>query len=205
MPLAGLPAAAETALNALLADDNVSSWKVVGEGASTVIVLRLEPHAHSSSASMADWHNTRGQCFRRKPPSQIRRDQERPRLRNEQSAKADRAGGNTFYFSLTFKWWHRTPPQRSVGLHARKLRLTREKPHTLRDLVQFYLGRPADVRRSAVGTARLSVSDTVTFSQYKHVTLVSLKCWSVKCIAVVSMSVCSTVCLHSVLGSVCLA
>ena len=71
MPVAGLPAAAETALNALLADNNVSSWKVDGEGDSTVIVLRLKPHAHSSSANMADSHNTQGQYFRRKPPARF--------------------------------------------------------------------------------------------------------------------------------------
>ena len=100
MPVAGLPAAAETAQNALLADNNVSSWRVDGEGDSTVIVLRLKPHAHSSSANMADSHNTQGQYIRGKPPSQIRRDQERSRLRNEQSTKA---GGNNFDFpSLTF-------------------------------------------------------------------------------------------------------
>ena len=103
MPVAGLPAAAESALNALLADNNVSSWKVVGEGDSTVIVLRLKPHTHSSSANMADSRNTQGQYFRRKPPSQIRRDQERSRLRNEQSTKADQASGNNFDFPpLTF-------------------------------------------------------------------------------------------------------
>ena len=46
-----------------------------------------------------------------------------------------------------------------------------------------------------MGTARLLMSDTVTFSQYKNVTLVSLKCWTVNIIAMVSMSICSTICL----------
>ena len=99
MPVAGLQAAAKGALNALLVDNNVSSWKVVGDGDSTLIVLRLKPHAHSSSADMADWHNTQGQYFRRKPPSQIRRDRERSRLRNEQSTEAEEASGNKFDFS----------------------------------------------------------------------------------------------------------
>ena len=72
MPVAGLPAAAETALNALLADNNVSSWKVVGEGDSTVIVLQLKPHAQSSASNMADSHNTQDQYLRRKLPNKIR-------------------------------------------------------------------------------------------------------------------------------------
>ena len=98
MPVAGLPAAAETALNALLADNNVSSWKIVGEGASTVIILRHNPQSYSSAENMADSNSTHGQHFRRKPPSQIRRDQERSRQQNEQSTKAYQAGGNNSDF-----------------------------------------------------------------------------------------------------------
>ena len=38
-----------TALNALFTDNNVSSWKVVGDGDSTVIVLQLKPHLHQQT------------------------------------------------------------------------------------------------------------------------------------------------------------
>ena len=43
MQVTGLPAAVETTLNALLAGNSVSSWKLAGVGENTVAVLRLKP------------------------------------------------------------------------------------------------------------------------------------------------------------------
>ena len=80
MPVTGLPAAVETTLSALLAENAVKSWKIAGEGANTVVVLRLEPVESERSTNMAEpvsMHSTQAQYFRRKPPSQLRRDQQR--------------------------------------------------------------------------------------------------------------------------------
>jgi len=82
MPVTGLPAAAEMSLNALLTINNVSSWKLVGEGDSTVFVLRLRPtQSSSSTTNMANPQPS--VCYRRKPPSQIRRDQNRAKRHQE--------------------------------------------------------------------------------------------------------------------------
>ena len=91
----GLPTAAETALNVPLTENNISRWIVAGlrQG-----VLRLKPHAKFPSAMMADSHNAQGQYFRRQPPSWIRRDQERVKLRKQQPVILDQAGGNNFDF-----------------------------------------------------------------------------------------------------------
>eukprot|EP00745_Piridium_sociabile_P024463 TRINITY_DN3871_c0_g2_i2.p1 TRINITY_DN3871_c0_g2~~TRINITY_DN3871_c0_g2_i2.p1 ORF type:complete len:303 (-),score=53.62 TRINITY_DN3871_c0_g2_i2:237-1145(-) len=82
MPVTGLPAAVETTLSALLAENSVSSWKIAGEGVNTVVVLRLKPvDPEVTTTNMAAEpvlnRNTQVQYYRRKPPSQVRRDQER--------------------------------------------------------------------------------------------------------------------------------
>ena len=78
MPVAGLPAAAETTLNALLADNIVTSWKVAGEGDSTVVVLRLRPDSTvNTPTNMAGRPQTAAVHYKRKPPSQLNRDAER--------------------------------------------------------------------------------------------------------------------------------
>ena len=81
MPVAGLPAAVEKTLTALLCDNAVSSWKIAGEGDNTVVVLRLKP-VDTADTVMADPALNRSsqvQYYRRKPPGQVRRDQERAR------------------------------------------------------------------------------------------------------------------------------
>ena len=78
----GLPTAAGTALQALLHEHFVTSWKIVGSGENLTFVLRLSPAAIDSDTvtSFAHTHDNKEppmQCYRRKPPSQIRRDQKR--------------------------------------------------------------------------------------------------------------------------------
>ena len=79
MPVIGLPTAVETTLSALLTGNSLSSWKIVGEGENTVVVLRPKPV--DSVTSMADpvQNSTQSQHSRRKSPCEIRRDQERAR------------------------------------------------------------------------------------------------------------------------------
>ena len=87
MPVSGLPVAVEKTLSSLLEDNAVSSWKVVGEGDNTVVVLRLKPANPSLSTTMADPVVNRAsqvQYYRRKPPSQVRRDIERATNRRQQ-------------------------------------------------------------------------------------------------------------------------
>ena len=95
MPVSGLPGAVEVTLTALLQDNSVTSWKVAGEGDSTVVVLRLKP-ANSTTTTMADPVLNRGsqvQYFRKKPPCQVRRDQERAR-KGRQQAKQQNSESN---------------------------------------------------------------------------------------------------------------
>ena len=106
MPVAGLPAAVETTLNALLTENVVTSWKVAGEGDGAVVVIRLKSsQANTMSTNMAT-SSTSGsgqpsvQCFRRKPPSQLRRDQERAQQRkanqNQASVSHEHSDKQTF-------------------------------------------------------------------------------------------------------------
>jgi hypothetical protein len=81
MPVAGLPAAAETTLNALLSENAVSSWKIAGEGDSTVFVLRLKPQVSQTTNNMAAPMPV---YYRKKPPGQVRRDNKRAKQRQQQ-------------------------------------------------------------------------------------------------------------------------
>ena len=82
MTAVGLPTAAGTALQALLHEHFVTSWKIVGSGENLTFVLRLSPAAIDSYTATSFAHTQDNkeppvQCYRRKPPSQIRRDQKR--------------------------------------------------------------------------------------------------------------------------------
>ena len=71
-----LPKPAETVLTSLLAQYPVNSWKVTSEGQNVVFVLRM------ASDNLTD--NTLPSCqYRRKPPSQVRRDMRRSANRHQ--------------------------------------------------------------------------------------------------------------------------
>ena len=73
MPVVGLPTAVEVVVSTLLTTQRLTSWKVAGENESTVLVLRFR---QDGSQPCTASENSRGQ-WRRKPPSQLRRDQQR--------------------------------------------------------------------------------------------------------------------------------
>ena len=74
MPVTGLPAAVESALNTLMATNYVTSWKIAAEGRKAVFILRLCSDQASDRPQAPDSvHHT----YRKKPPSQIRRDHAR--------------------------------------------------------------------------------------------------------------------------------
>jgi len=73
MPVAGLPAAVEVVVSTLLTTQRLTSWKVAGESETTVLVLRFR---QDGSQPCTASESSRGQ-WRRKPPSQLRRDQQR--------------------------------------------------------------------------------------------------------------------------------
>jgi hypothetical protein len=76
MPVVGLPTTVEVALGSLLAEKSVSSWKITGQGDTTVVVLRLrgDSPVQDGGDSMAKGNNV---YYRRKNPSQLRRDRQR--------------------------------------------------------------------------------------------------------------------------------
>eukprot|EP00745_Piridium_sociabile_P026525 TRINITY_DN4238_c0_g1_i6.p1 TRINITY_DN4238_c0_g1~~TRINITY_DN4238_c0_g1_i6.p1 ORF type:complete len:306 (-),score=64.70 TRINITY_DN4238_c0_g1_i6:208-1125(-) len=95
MPVTGFPATLERTLTALMVDNAISSWKVAGEGDNTTVVLRLKPVSTpaTTTTNMAGPvlnRSTQIQYFRRKPPSQIRRDQERARQQRQASEQQQR-------------------------------------------------------------------------------------------------------------------
>eukprot|EP00745_Piridium_sociabile_P042767 TRINITY_DN865_c0_g1_i1.p1 TRINITY_DN865_c0_g1~~TRINITY_DN865_c0_g1_i1.p1 ORF type:complete len:303 (+),score=67.47 TRINITY_DN865_c0_g1_i1:174-1082(+) len=86
MPVTGLPVTLEKTLTALLTDNTVSSWKIAGESDNTVVVLRLRPATQVSTTTMADPvlnRRTQVEYFRKKAPSQVRRDQQRARQQQQ--------------------------------------------------------------------------------------------------------------------------
>ena len=114
MEVTGLPVALGTSLNALLSKNSVSSWKIVGgEAETTVVVLRLKPQAEPGENNMACRVDSktggeglsRQQHYRSKPPSSIRRDQERNRRHRERlqaSRQQQQLQGDTFYSNDIF-------------------------------------------------------------------------------------------------------
>ena len=77
MTVVGLPTAAGTALQALLHEHFVTSWKIVGSEENLTFVLRLSPAAIDSDTATSFAHTQANkeppvQCYRREPPSQIR-------------------------------------------------------------------------------------------------------------------------------------
>ena len=87
MPVAGLPTALDSALEVLLTENAVSSWKISAEGRKTIVVLRLVTTTDPDMADFTHPH-TATQHFRRKPPSQVRRDQRRAAERTRQNPEA---------------------------------------------------------------------------------------------------------------------
>jgi hypothetical protein len=88
MPVVGLPTTVEVALGSLLAEKTVSSWKITGQGDTTVVVLRLR-----SDKPVQDGGDSMEQCnnnvyYRRKNPSQLRRDRQRAAERRQQTLEA---------------------------------------------------------------------------------------------------------------------
>ncbi|XP_070182374.1 uncharacterized protein [Littorina saxatilis] len=72
MSVLGLPKTVESILTTIIADHALISWKVTGEGDKPVVVLRF------NSADQQDGEPTLPVgAWRRKPPSQIRRDKKR--------------------------------------------------------------------------------------------------------------------------------
>lgn len=79
MDVAGLPAAACDLLTTLLAKNRVTSWQVSGKGRNAVFTLRLTATDHEAAMTpaLSQW--------KKKSPSQIRRDQHRANLRQGQT------------------------------------------------------------------------------------------------------------------------
>ena len=74
MPVTGLPAMLESILNNILKESQLSSFKLCGDqrGSKTVLVIRFEAMADMSMSTQLC--STSPATFRKKSPSQIRRD-----------------------------------------------------------------------------------------------------------------------------------
>ena len=94
MPVTGFPATLERTLSALIMDNDISSWKVAGEGDNTTVVLPLKPVSGpaTSTTDMVDPvlnRDTQIQYYRRKAPCQVRRDKQRARHHHQRSVTDD--------------------------------------------------------------------------------------------------------------------
>ena len=83
MPVDGLPPAVEGALINLLSNGHVSSWKINGHGSTATLVLNF---IEKEQGVMAD--QPFSLHYRKKPPSQIRRDQTRSDMLNTNKQKS---------------------------------------------------------------------------------------------------------------------
>ena len=87
MPVEGIPVFIERLLNAALQDMSVSSFKVDGNGAQTVTVLRLSATTTTASIGHPTHTHDFNATYRRKCPSQVRRDRQRAnQFRGKQKA-----------------------------------------------------------------------------------------------------------------------
>jgi len=79
MPVVGLPTAVEATLQALLSENQLSSWKIASQGTATTVVFRLtSTTSNNNTDAIAQGNDTqKTTVFRKKPPSQQRRDQQR--------------------------------------------------------------------------------------------------------------------------------
>ena len=77
MEVFGLPKTAEAVLTTLLTEREVSSWKVAGDGDSTVFILRF--NSTQRTTGQPPLHGS----WRRKPPCAIQRDRRRAELRRQ--------------------------------------------------------------------------------------------------------------------------
>ena len=76
MPSIGLPRILEQTINNILEISQLSSFKIAGNGPRTTIVLRFDECMADASVSPIH-RSTPRNCYRRKPPIQMRRDRER--------------------------------------------------------------------------------------------------------------------------------
>jgi len=91
MPVSGLPVAVNGVLTDLLQEQALTSWKVVGDTTTAVVVLRFSP---ADPAAITTSQPGRSQVtFRKKPPSRVRRDrmgaEERLKARADQASVSD--------------------------------------------------------------------------------------------------------------------
>ena len=76
MPSIGLPKILEQTISNILDISQLSSFKTAGNGPRTTIVLRFDECMADASVSPIHLSTPRS-CYRRKPPTQTRRDRER--------------------------------------------------------------------------------------------------------------------------------
>ena len=86
MPVHGFPCALETTLNALVGENRLSSWKIMGGETFCTVTLRFQV------SSMAEQGITQPQSYRSKPPSAMKRDSKR---KAKWSAKKQNAASQT--------------------------------------------------------------------------------------------------------------
>ena len=145
MPASGLPVAVNGVLTDLLQEQAVNSWKVVGDTTATVALLRLSP---ADPSAITTSQPGRSQVtFRKKPPSQVRRD--RKRAGDQQKARPDQASVLDF-FDCSMPLFMPTPlpneltltvgllENNSMTVHTLSVRQMHVKPGETKQTVVFY-------------------------------------------------------------------
>ena len=79
MPTVNLPVALDSALQSLSAQCQLSSWDVRGKGKFTTVVIRF----NADTAMSGEQPPARAVSYRRKSPSELKRDQQRAIARQQ--------------------------------------------------------------------------------------------------------------------------
>ena len=137
--MSGLPTALEISVNALLKEHFITSWKISADcDRNPVVILRLAEFTHLeakddtevSAYSQQNFSRPPQFQYRRKPPSQIRRDKKRAEERRQQRSQTNQASNeeqDTFRHSCLFA---DTPPTGKHTLQKDTLEVSRSQPES---------------------------------------------------------------------------
>ena len=135
MPVSGLPATLEVTLTSLLQENAISSWKIVSEGAKSTVVLRLCSNDFiPNMATTMDSVNMTGRVnkvsYRRKPPSQYKRDFLRAsNFRERNRLEGERELSENFLFSSPNFGFRPTHQEESVYSDTGSVGLSADGPN----------------------------------------------------------------------------
>eukprot|EP00745_Piridium_sociabile_P018975 TRINITY_DN28731_c0_g1_i4.p1 TRINITY_DN28731_c0_g1~~TRINITY_DN28731_c0_g1_i4.p1 ORF type:complete len:188 (-),score=34.36 TRINITY_DN28731_c0_g1_i4:214-777(-) len=167
MPVAGLPTALEVSLDALLHQHHLTSWKITGEGESTVVVIRLRNGQAVDNMACQQQQRVTPQYFRKKAPCQVNRDRRRAEERRSATAakQEDVKASDDFDSENLQPLFMPTPPRSNTVSNYDTQPANNTPPECAREI------RPVSSDATVLDIARATNSNTrlvwITCSQQK--------------------------------------